>query len=156
MSIQSLKSGISTCVCYFLRKPAPAPLCLPQNSTRRPGLEPRTAALGRQRLTAWSMALPVKIIMVKIVPYTFISPFSYSPTRLDIRSYNVQTRDRVQKQNGDIYMPVLDVQSHIGGGNKMAVEVGRARLEQQRVAHTSSTVLVPGYRFSCFWENRHA
>jgi hypothetical protein len=82
-------------------------------------------------------------IMVKIVPYTFISPFFYSPTHLVIRRYNVQSRDTGQEQNGDIYMPALDVQSHKGGGNKMAVEVGLARLEQQRVAHTSSTVLVP-------------
>jgi hypothetical protein len=38
------------------RKPAPAPLCPPQNPTWRPGLESRTAAVGSQRLTAWAMA----------------------------------------------------------------------------------------------------
>jgi hypothetical protein len=35
------------------RKPVPAPLCPPQNPTWRPGLEPRTAVVGSQRLTAW-------------------------------------------------------------------------------------------------------
>jgi hypothetical protein len=40
------------------RKPAPAPLCPPQNPTWWPGLEPRTAAVGSQRITAWAMAQP--------------------------------------------------------------------------------------------------
>jgi hypothetical protein len=44
------------------RKPAPAPLCPPQNPTWRPGLEPRTAAVGSQRLTAWAMARPSSVL----------------------------------------------------------------------------------------------
>jgi hypothetical protein len=35
-----------------------------------------------------------------------------------------------RKQNGDMYNPVLGVQSHDGGGNKMATEVSSANLEQ--------------------------
>jgi hypothetical protein len=41
------------------RKPAPGPLCPPQNPSWRPGLEPQTAVVGSQRLTAWAMARPI-------------------------------------------------------------------------------------------------
>jgi hypothetical protein len=38
------------------RKSAPAPIVHHKSHMTRPGLEPRTAAVGSQRLTAWSMA----------------------------------------------------------------------------------------------------
>jgi hypothetical protein len=41
------------------RKPAPAPLC----PTTRSGFDPRTAAVGSRRLTAWAMARPLKPLL---------------------------------------------------------------------------------------------
>jgi hypothetical protein len=58
------------------RKPAPAPLCPPQNPTWRPGLEPRTAAVGSQRLTAWAMARPIVQFLEKL--YIFSCTYSIS------------------------------------------------------------------------------
>jgi hypothetical protein len=40
------------------RKPAPAPLSHHKSHMTRSGFEPRTAAVGSQRLTAWAMARP--------------------------------------------------------------------------------------------------
>jgi hypothetical protein len=66
------------------RKPSPAPLCPPQNPTWRPGFEPRTAAVGNQRLTAWAMAwlgCKVRITLRKIIIFDYnlfveFNPFS--------------------------------------------------------------------------------
>jgi hypothetical protein len=50
------------------RKPAPAPLCPPQNPTWQPDLEPRTAAVGSQRLTAWAMTRPDHYYLLALQP----------------------------------------------------------------------------------------
>jgi hypothetical protein len=62
------------------KKPAPAPLYPPQNLTWRPGLEPRTAAVGSQRLTAWAMARPSASHFLPIL-YSLQPPWPMSTVR---------------------------------------------------------------------------
>jgi hypothetical protein len=63
------------------RKPAPAPLCPPQNPTWRPSLEPRTAAVGSQRLISDSQLWTTLAFVYFTRVYWVSSLWSFSNSR---------------------------------------------------------------------------
>jgi hypothetical protein len=67
------------------RKPAPAPLCPPQNPLDQIRARTRAAAVGSQRLTAWAMARPIpKLLIIKAETVLYWRTMCLNMSKTDI------------------------------------------------------------------------